>query len=164
MKIRCKTDYQNPSTTLKIKHFYALVSSLKSLKTVEIKQEQVNAREQQMLSILSKKRSLVKLIVPKNCYVAWVSALDKLPNKFNVLLCYPQPPTVLLGDDNTDKENQLRQYEKMDAALETTSLIPSKRALDLILTPPDYRQQRDEMTQMYKRMMLGTTTGASLPA
>lgn len=123
--------YQDPSAALKIKHFYPLVASLKTLQVLEVKQENVNPREEQLLSIVMKRCSRVKVVVPAKRYIPWVSAFDKKQgkHKVNLHLCRAQKSTNFNNDN--DKEDELLLCNTLDDSSTNDLLIPSKRALDL---------------------------------
>ncbi|CAO0793117.1 unnamed protein product [Mucor circinelloides] len=125
--------FQCTATHVAIAYQDPLVASLKSLQVLEIKKEKVNSREEQILSIVMKRCSCVKVVVPVKSYIPWVSAFEKKQGKHrvNLHLCRAQKSTNFSNDNDTDKEDELLLCNNLDDSSTNDLLILSKRALDL---------------------------------
>lgn len=145
-------DYNNTSRALKVKHIYCLASILDCVKSLVIKQEKVKPTEKAFLQVLMNKYNYIKLTIPREKYVNWISAYDLIANdrKFHVhLSVFPE----ICFDDNVDDNFAFHENEE---DIENQPVSIGKRALDLIETPPEIKKQKIMLTESVKRIMFDT--------
>jgi hypothetical protein len=95
------------------------------------------------------KYKYVKLVIPRDKYVYWLSPYDLITNDKKLRVHLSVFPEISFDDDADDN---LAFYEN-EEDVENQPVFIGKRATDLIETPPDISRQKSMLTESVKKLM-----------